>query len=238
MHGTGIRDILVTGDFEVQNVLSMLTRLFSGMAPQSPPGKLKAFPEYPAGKTKFLPVNEDPLDKAIVRKAWRADVAPLDRRSMIARSIVVYALRDRLYQTFRVKLGASYSPKAHDYQMEACNGFGFFMAEVTTSGKRINAIQNWLRDIERQFISHGIRERELQHMRKALFSSWKDKQKDDRYQHMVQRKVLLTWLPYDAWDAEYGSVLESLTAREVSKQASAIFSGEKAVLIIHGRERK
>ncbi|MCP4338901.1 MAG: insulinase family protein [Desulfobulbaceae bacterium] len=172
-------EISVVGDFDRAEVVSTLTKYFSGM--KLSPAEIVPSPpmHFPVGKK--LDVNiETSVEKSMVVVAWSTDDfwnIHRTRRLHVLASV----LGDRLRKTIREKLAASYSPNVSSFSSRVYHGYGYIIAQMLVKPGAEDVVVEEILKISDQLKSEGITSDELVRARGPLVTSLKESIRTNRY---------------------------------------------------------
>ncbi|MDO5537040.1 MAG: insulinase family protein [Desulfovibrionaceae bacterium] len=232
----GLGDIVACGDFDREELLGLLVRAF-GATRGAQPGTASAGARhciFPSRPLETIFVERECVDKAVVRVAFRADLAVEDRRRLAVRRLAAAVLRERMRVIVRGRMGAAYQTGAFYYRMAAYGGFGFMLLEAATSRGRAEEVRRAMLALAARFAADGADRREIDRLRGPMLTTWRTEAADAR---QIGARLLLqtqSGLPHMRRHAEYGALLAGVTAEEVSAEAARLLAVEPACLVIEG----
>ena len=222
---SGPSHLIVSGDFDKTAVLDMAVRLFSGYSPPRKHPQNVSLPVFPAD-THAVRLVGDTVDKAVLRMAWRHDVADeTDRRRHAVNQVFLLVLRDRLHKEIREKMGAAYSPSAI-YPAFGKDGAGFSLLHVIvgTTPELLPAVRMAIESITKNMVEHGVGQEEVDRLRLPLLTSHTTSRKTRKLWHNLVQAELQYDEPRVQWSNEYADLIASITAEEVAKEAEFLFT--------------
>ncbi len=216
----------LAGDFDVEEVMAQLERLFAGLSdkPVEPPPALPPPPESPVTVTRRLPVLQ-----TVIFRAWPGLSIPDDRETAAeVLSDALSGLSSDLFIEVRDKRGLAYYTGATQFHTPVGGLFGIY------SGTTLEGAPQVLEQIEvqtRRLSEDGLREEEFDRAREQLLAS--DARALQSYAPLAQECATdeLLGLGY-AHPLEQSATLEALKIADVTAAAASIFRPEACVTAI------
>jgi len=172
-------EISVVGDFNRDEVVTVLTKYFSG---------LELFPfEIPPSSPMYFPIGkkievnvDTSVEKSMVVVAW-----PTDDFWNIHRTRRLHLLAnvfgDRLRKTIREKLAASYSPNVSSFSSRVFNNYGYIITQMFVKPGTEDLVIEEILKISDQLNREGITADELVRAGAPLITSLKEGIRTNQY---------------------------------------------------------
>lgn len=216
----------LAGDFDVEEVMAQLEKLFAGLPEKAvePPPALPPPPESPVTVTRRLPVVQ-----TVIFRAWPGLSIP-DERETAAEvlSDALSGLSSDLFIEVRDKRGLAYYTGATQFHTPVGGLFGIY------AGTTLEGAPQVLEQIEvqtRRLSEDGLREEEFDRAREQLLAS--DARALQSYGPLAQECATdeLLGLGY-SHPLEQSATLEALKIADVTAAAASIFRPEACVTAI------
>ncbi|MDO5536799.1 MAG: insulinase family protein [Desulfovibrionaceae bacterium] len=231
----GIQRIQVSGDFDTDEMLALVTRLFGSCPAMRTDARQRTRQcVFPEGQSKTVFVEGERINKAIVSLAWRADFRWEDAHVLAARNLFTDVLSERLRHLIRGEMGAAYVPVAQCHSLEAYEGYGIVHMQVVTSRERMQEARDAMAGLAREFAEKGVDSAELERLRRPLMEAWKAGAGDGLHLCSLLLLDRMSGLPIMNFMARQGDEIATVTAEEVSALAREYLSDEPACLMVEG----
>lgn len=231
--------LIVSGDFQVDEVLPVINRLFASQPVKTAERVTTTVkPVFPAGKTQTRQVNDN-VSKAVIQVAYQSNLDNINNQDLlVTRQLMAAVLRDRMRLELREKRGIAYSASAA-YQTSAENGgFGLLSLKVPTDKTQLTDAQDGITALLDTLMIEGLTENELTRLRMPMRTSWTTARKRTALWHRLVQHELLTGQPYVQWNNEFIDRLEKINAEQVLAELQSITqSAPKATLIIQTADK-
>jgi len=174
-------EVSIVGDLDVPKTIEMVSK-YLGSLPKRLRGSgliQNKKPQFPVQKV--LNVNvETKIPKGVVILAFPTDDM-WDIRKTRRLSILAEILSERLRQTIREKLGASYSPFAYNRSSRAYKGYGVLRAMVFVDPREIDLVLKEIKTIVSDLAQKGVGQDEFELALKPALTSIKDLRRTNGY---------------------------------------------------------
>lgn len=225
----------IVGDFDPQEIEGRVAALFGSPEVAWSPAAPRAHayvPVFPGADDRERSFKvESHLGQAAVRVAIQRPLQDLgDRTTLMTRRMLSMILRDRLRESIREELGASYSPGCV-YWMDDDTGFGIYMIRIATQPDKVGLLKKAVASTLDEMRAHGVEREELDRMRRPMMTAWK---RQRTMNDPFMRRLNITGRskrPYFSWDAELPRHLEAVTVDALNKEASSAFTTANTAII-------
>jgi zinc protease len=221
-------EISVVGDFNRDEVVSVLTKYFSGM--KLLPAEIPASPSvrFPHGKN--IDINVDTsVEKSMVVIAWSTDDfwnIHRTRRLHLLSSV----FGDRLRKTIREKLAASYSPNVSSFSSRVFNGYGYIIAQMFVKPGDEDRVIEEIFKISDQLRRQGITSDELARAGGPLVTSIKEGVRTNQYWLNSALSLSSRHPQQLEWPRTIISDYTSVSVKEINDLASRYLATENAAI--------
>lgn len=225
-------EISVVGDFDVDEVLSMVSKYFGTLPQRSilQDSKLYDLPSFPTGRSFDLYV-ETKIPKSLVVVAYPTeDMWDVQRTRRF--NVLADIFSDRLRERIREKLGAAYSPFAYNRPSRAYPGYGVFYSFIHVNPQETKTVEAEVKKIASDIEQHGVTREELQRAIKPSLTSIKDILRKNRYWLNTVLSGASKHPEQIDWNRTLMKDYASITADELSIMAKQYLANNKAAVII------
>jgi zinc protease len=217
-------EISIVGDFNRDDVVSVLTRYLSGIE-FLPAKKLATNPvQFPAGKKLDVKVTTD-VEKSLVVVAWPTDdfwsIHRTRRLQLLAR-----VFGDRLRKIIREKLAASYSPNVSSFNSRVYPGYGYIISQMLVKSGAEDTVINKILQISNQLESAGITSEELVNAKGPFLTSLKDSIRTNQYWLNSVLSLSSRYPQQLDWPTTIMSDYSSINQSEINKLATRYLADE------------
>ena len=234
----GPRLIMVSGDFDLETANRWANRLFGSIDIRSEERLSRGLhPVFPTETLKRITVKADRSGKAVIAKAWHADLTDVnDRYRLQARKMAADIANERLREHLREELGAAYSPFAYYVHQPEHRGFGYLLMQVETKKDLIGKVEKALDSIVKSLLTEGVTKDELERLRKPMKTAWLTGRKTNQLWEALLLTTEAMSRPYLGWHHEAGRAIDRLTVEDVNREVKAIFAGRRTTLEVTSGE--
>lgn len=172
-------EISVVGDFDRDQVLSVLTEYLSGI--ELTPPQTRIFPpvKFPVGKEITVTVDTS-VDKSLVTVAWPTnDFWDIHRTRRLQLLASVFA--DRSRKVIREKLAASYSPNVSSFNSRAYQDYGYIISQMLVKPGSEDMIIEEILKISNQLQKDGVTPEELNQAKDPLLTALRERTRTNLY---------------------------------------------------------
>lgn len=219
-------ELSVVGDFNRDDVVSVLTKYFSGI--ELLPAKISASPpvQFPVGKKLAVKVSTS-VEKTLVVVAWPTDdFWDIHRTRRL--HLLASVFGDRLRKIIREKLAASYSPSVSSFSSRVYQGYGYIIAQMLVKPGTEDIVIKEILKISDQLQKEGITSDELVRARDPLLTSLKGSVRTNQY-WLSSVLSLSTRHPQQLdWPRTIISDFASISETEVNELAAMYLDNENA----------
>ncbi|MEE8540442.1 MAG: insulinase family protein [Desulfobacterales bacterium] len=225
-------EVSVVGDLDVPKTIEMVSKYLGSLPKRlSGPALIRnKKPQFPVQKVLNVDV-ETKIPKGLVILALPTDDM-WDIRKTRRISILAQILSERLRQTIREKLGASYSPFAYNRPSRAYKGYGVLRAIVFVDPREIDPVLKEIKTIVSDLAQKGVGQDEFELALKPALTSIKDLRRTNGYwlnSVLVGSKKNPIQLQ---WSRSLKDDYSAMTVAEVTALAKAYLNLEKGATII------
>ncbi len=231
-------EISVVGDFNRDDVVSVLEKYFSVMELSSP--------QLPASPPIHFPVAEKldekvstSVEKSLVVVAWPTDdFWDIHRTRRL--HLLASVFQDRLRKIIREKLAASYSPHVSSYNSRVYQGYGYITAQVLVSPGAEDIVVQEILKISDQLKREGITSDELVRAREPLLTTLKGTIRTNQYWLNSVLSLSARYPQQLHWPSTIISDYAEINENEINKMAALYLDNNSAALarITPDREKK
>ena len=165
-------EISVVGDFNRDEVISTLTKYFSGIKLISSRKIESPSVQFPLGKKLDVTVDTS-VQKSMVAVAWPTDdFWDIHRTRRL--HILASVFGDRLRKTIREKLAASYSPNVSSFNSRVYPNYGFIIAQMLVKPGTEDVLIKEIFKISDRLKREGITSNELARAKDPFLTSLKE----------------------------------------------------------------
>lgn len=222
-------EISVVGDFDRINVVSVLTKYFSGIKLMPTQVSMPPPVHFPVGKKLETTVNTS-VKKSLVVVAW-----PTDDFWQIHRTRQLHLLAsifsDRLRNIIREKLAASYSTNVSSFGSRVYLGYGYIISQILVEPGSEDEIINEIFKISDQLQREGVSADELLRARGPLVTSLKEAVRTNQYWLNSVLSLSARHPQQLEWPKTIISDFNSISATEINKLIQSYLSKERAAVV-------
>lgn len=225
----------IVGDFDPEQAENLVARYFGA------PDVVWAAPDHVSHRQSYVfpPANDREraftvraeLGQAALQIAFHRNVHDVsDRREMAVRRLLAAVVRDRLRDTVREELGASYSPGMR-YWVEDTDGFGLYIIRIETRTDQLPLLLKAVDDVLADVSTGNIRPDELERQRLPMLSGWETSRRENTVYARLLNQIARQDKPFMQWDAEYPGLLMSITAQDLNAEAAQAFAAQNRAVM-------
>ncbi len=219
-------EISVVGDFDRDDIVSIITKYFSGIELLSSPKAELSSVQFPVGKNLDVTVTTS-VKKSMVVVAWPTnDFWDIHRTRRL--HILASVFGDRLRKTIREKLAASYSPSVSSFNSRAYQGYGYIMAKMLVKPGTEDVLIKEIFKISDQLKREGITPDELARAKDPLLTSLKGSIRTNQYWLNSVLSMSMRYPQQLEWPSTLLSDFTSISVSEVNDLASMYLDSDNA----------
>ncbi|MFV0421045.1 M16 family metallopeptidase [Oleidesulfovibrio sp.] len=225
----------IVGDFDPAKAQALVAATFGSSEVQWKPLSGADYAYVPKfaqkGKRERHIVVDADLNQAALRVGYLRRLEDIrDRKTLTARRLLASVARDRLRESVREELGASYSPSFF-YWVDSDNGYGMYMVNIGTQPDKLEKLVDVVNEVMADIAANGVTEEEVERQRKPMLSSWEEGRRENAiYMGMLDTIARTDWPSFE-WNAQFPELLNAVTVEELNREARAAFTdANKAVL--------
>jgi len=221
-------EISVVGDFNRDEVVSVLAKYFGGIKLQSAQKKSLPAVYFPAGKKRVIQVRTS-IDKSLIAIAW-----PTDDFWDIHRTRVLHLLAgifgDRLRKTIREKLAASYAPSISSFGSRVYQGYGYLLSQMLVKpGSEEMVIKETLA-IGDALRKEGITSNELIRARRPFLTTLKQSVRTNQYWLNTVLSLSSRYPQQLEWPKSIISDYTSISVKDINDLAARYLDNRNAAV--------
>ncbi len=172
-------EISVVGDFDRDEVVSVLTKYFAGLALHPPKAPESPSVHFPEGK-KLAVMVDTSINKALITVAWPTDdFWDIHRARRL--QLLADVFGDRLRKEIRQKMAAAYSPSVSSFSSRVYQGYGYIITQMVVKPGSEETVIKEIFAISDKLQKKGITEEELIRAKDPLITSLKEHIRTNQY---------------------------------------------------------
>ncbi len=227
-------ELNLVGDFETEAVLPLVLKTFGALEPrpQQPVAeslRRVKFPNAPATKNYRY---ESKIPQAAALVVWQTEGRRDNHEGFRRLKLLSDVLRDRLRETIREELGASYSPYAEATGSTVLEDFGFIIAQNTCDPEDAETLANTSIELAAVLADKGISEDDLERAREPTLAEVRKAQRENAY----WLDSVLSGLSREPEKLELARTLlddlASITVAELNRLAARHLAAENALKVV------
>lgn len=221
-------EISVVGDFDRDTIVAVLRKYFSSLTLH--PAAVPAAPvvHFPSGKKLVVKVNSS-VDKSLIVVAWPTnDFWDIHRTRRL--HLLAEVMGNRLRETVREKLGASYSPNVTSFNSRDYQGFGYIISQMVVKPGSETAIIEEILKISDQLQKKGISTDELSRAKGPLMTSLQENIRDNQYWLNSVLALSVRYPQQLAWPDTIISDFSAVSVADVNSLAAEYLRNDHAAL--------
>ena len=176
---SGSMEVNIVGDVDLETIEKEILTSLGTLDRRDPIGDARAAATFPVGERLLVEVDSD-IPKSVVVSAWLTDdfedIARTRRLHLLA-----MVLDERLRQSLREELGATYSPTVYSAPGRLYRDYGRMMVLVTVEPGKEEIVEHEIAVIAKDIVLHGVNVEELEMVKKPLLTSLKDSVSSHEY---------------------------------------------------------
>jgi zinc protease len=172
-------EISVVGDFDPGEIGALLTKYFGSIALEGFDKVAPSIVKFPAGQQLEVDVATT-MDKALIAVAWPTEDF-WDIRRTRRLQVLASVFRDRLRESIREKLGASYSPGVSSFGSRTYKDYGYIKTEMVVQPGSEDMVIDEILKISEELRRQGIETDELVRAREPMLTELTGTVKTNRY---------------------------------------------------------
>jgi zinc protease len=221
-------EISVVGDFNRDEVVTVLTKYFSGLELTPPSVAVLPPVHFPIGEKLAVTVNTSD-EKSLITIAWPTDDF-WDIRKTRRLQLLSNVFGDRLRKIIREKLAASYSPRVSSYNSRMHEGFGYIISQMVVEPGAEDMIINEIFKISDQLTKGGISPEELARARGPLVTSLMEHTRNNQYWLNTVLGLAARYPRQLDWARTIISDYSTISVAELNELAKEYLNNEKAAV--------
>ncbi len=225
-------EISVVGDFDMDSLIETAAKYLGALPSRFDlqKNKISNAPEFPTAQL-FEIIVPTKIQKGLVIVAYPTeDIWDISRTRRL--SVLADIFSNRLYETIREKLGATYSPIAYNQPSRAYPGYGVFQALIHVDPDDSDLIIKEIKQIASDLVEKEITEDEFRRALDPTITSIKDLLRKNRYWLNTVLSGSLKHPQKLEWSRTIMKDYSSITADDMSAIAKKYLDNEKAATII------
>jgi len=178
-------ELSLVGDLDPSKAIKLAGTYLGGLSrppgtePDPPAKRPKGLPDFPEGGVLKTTVDTE-IPKGLVIVAYPTDdIWEIHRTRRL--SALASVFDDRLRETIREELGATYSPVAYNDPSRAYDGYGVFQALVHLAPEEAGPVIDAVKTISADIREKGVSEDEVRRAVDPTITSIKDMRRENRY---------------------------------------------------------
>lgn len=228
-------ELSIVGDMEPDRV-KKLARTYLGGLPRgdamhcvstAQPSRL---PDFPEGKTLGLEVDTE-IPKGLVIVAYPTDDI-WDIHKTRRLSALAGVFNDRLRETIREELGATYSPTAYNDPSRAYDGYGVFQAIVQLAPEQAEAVIKAVKDITADICKNGVSEDEIRRAVDPTLTSIRDMRQENRYWLSTVLDGSRDHPEQIQWSRTIERDYASITVKDIHEMAMQYLDNKRSAVVV------
>ncbi len=231
-------EISVVGDFNRDDVVSVLEKYFSVFELSAPKTHASPPVHFPVGKKLDVEVSTS-VEKTLVVVAWPTDdFWDIHRTRRL--HLLASVFEDRLRKIIREKLAASYSPNVSSFNSRVYQGYGYIIAQMLVKPGTEDPVVKEIFKISDQLMREGITSDELALAKDPLLTSLKGNIRTNQY-WLNSVLSLSTRYPQQLnWPRTIISDFSSISENDINKIAMMYLDKDNAAIakVTPGKEKK
>ena len=221
-------EISVVGDFDRDTIVTVLRRYFSGLILHPAVVPAASVVHFPAGKKLAVKVNTS-VDKSLIVVAWPTnDFWNIQRTRRL--HLLAGVMSDRLRETIREKLGASYSPKVTSFNSRDYQGYGYIISQMVVQPGSETAIIEEILKISAQLQKKGVSIDELNRVKGPLMTSLQENVRNNQYWLNSVLALSVRYPQQLAWPETIISDFSAVSVADVNSLAAEYLRNDQAAL--------
>ena len=231
-------EISVVGDFDRDEIVSVLAKYFSGLELSSPQIPASPAIDFPVAQKLDVKVGTS-VEKSMVVVAWPTDdFWDIHRTRRL--HLLAGVFQDRLRKIIREKLAASYSPRVSSYNSRVYQGYGYITAQVLVKPGAEDIVIQEILKISDQLKREGITSDELIRAREPLLTSLKETVRSNQYWLNSVLSLSSRYPQQLRWPNTLISDFAEINANEINQTAAMYLDNYNAAIagITPDKEKK
>ncbi len=225
----GDLEISVVGDFDRDEVVAVLTKYFSGIALQPTAVPVSPVVHFPVGKKLLVKVGTS-VEKSLIVMAWPTDdFWDIHRTRRLHLLASVFA--DRLRETIREKLAASYSPNVASFTSRDYQDYGYLISQVVVKPGTENGIIQEIFRISDQLQKEGITADELTRAKGPLMTSLQENIRTNQYWLNSVLALSVRYPQQLVWPNTIINDFSAMSVAEVNELAAMYLQNDSAAIV-------
>ena len=172
-------ELTITGQFDQQTIINLAGRYFGNIQATGAPARVPNNPTFPVGKILQASVDSA-IDKALVTIAWPTDdYWDIHRTRRL--QVLSHVVQNKLRESIREKLGATYSPSATHSANRVYQGFGVLSAQMTVESARTEEISTAILETVAHICTEGVSNDDLIQAKEPLLTTIRESVRTNTY---------------------------------------------------------
>jgi zinc protease len=221
-------EISVVGDFNRDEVLSILTKYFSGIELTPPQTPISPPVKFPVGEKLTVTVNTS-VDKSLITVAWPTnDFWDIHRTRRLQLLASVFA--DRSRKVIREKLAASYSPNVASFNSRTYQDYGYIISQMLVKPGSEDMIIEEILKISNQLQKDGVTDEELDQAKDPLLTALRERTRTNLYWLNSVLSLSARHPQQLDWSRTIIDDYASINETEISELAKKYLKNDKAAI--------
>jgi zinc protease len=176
-------ELSIVGEMETDRAIKLARTYLGGLslgpASAPPDNPVEGLPDFPEGGSLNTTVETE-IPKGLVIVAYPTDdIWDIHRTRRL--SALASVFDDRLRETIREELGATYSPVAYNDPSRAYDGYGLFQTLIHLAPEEAGPVIGAVKEISTEIRETGVTEDEVRRAVDPTLTSIKDMRRENRY---------------------------------------------------------
>ncbi len=227
-------ELSLVGDLDPSEATNLAQAYLGGLSrgpdPETRDKGFQGLPDFPESQSFNITVETE-IPKGLVIVAYPTDdIWNIHRTRRL--SALAGVFDDRLRETIREKLGATYSPTAYNDPSRAYDGYGVFQALIHLAPEDAGNVIDAVRKISAEIREKGVSEDEVRRAVDPTLTSIKDMRRENRYWLSTVLDGSRQHPEQIDWSRSIVEDYAAITAREVHAMARRYLDNAKAATVI------
>jgi zinc protease len=230
----GRMELSLVGEMETDRAIRLAQTYLGGLslgpASGTPENPVEGLPDFPEGGTLNATVDTQ-IPKGLVIVAYPTDdIWDIYRTRRL--SALASVFDDRLRETIREELGATYSPVAYNDPSRAYDGYGLFQTLIHLAPEEAKAVIGAVKEISTEIRENGVTEDEVRRAVDPTITSIKDMRRENRYWLSTVLDGSLDHPEQIEWSRNIVEDYASITPEAVHEMARRYLDNARAATVI------
>jgi zinc protease len=222
-------EISVVGDFNRDEVISILAKYLLGIELSPPQIPMSPPVNFPVGKKLSVTVGTS-VDKSLITVAWPTDdFWDIHRTRRLQLLASVFA--DKSRKIIREKLAASYSPNVSSYNSRTYRDYGYIISQMLVKPGSEDMVIEEILKISEQLQKNGVTTEELVQAKDPLMTALKERTRTNLYWLDSVLSLSARHPQQLDWSRTIIDDYTSISETELSELARKYLGNEKAAIV-------